>query len=124
MPAPTFVLNSGLAGLGSQATPMPRTEVTREEWVANTNAAWLGKNPASTAMLAGGAAVGLFGLYQLFTGGSKVTGGLLALVGGGLAAYQLYGMRDIDEFKVGSQPGVVPAYAVSNPVAAAEGRIG
>lgn len=106
MSAPTFILNSGLAGLGSMPTPMPRTEVTRDQWVANTNAAWLSANPAGTVMLAGGAAVGLFGLYQLVTGGSKVTGGLLALVGGGLAAYQLWGMRDADRFKVGSQPGI------------------
>ncbi len=104
MSAPTFVLNSGtgFGGLGSSLGPDGKfyplevqaktpTQVTREQWVANTNAAWDAANPLGannfrfglnlgSGLVAGGAGTLLTGVYLLATGKTK-KGAIAALLG-------------------------------------------
>lgn len=122
MPAPVFYLSgSNLSGLG--ATPAPRTEVTRDQWVQNTNNAWEAANPGkaadlragislSSGMLTGGVVTALFGGYLLATGKTAL-GAVLALGGIGLGAVgfmkgkeSLTPYLDTDPYKTGSTPGV------------------
>lgn len=114
--AANIIIQSNLSGFGSAPLAPPRTEVSYDTWVSNTDEAWANANPGTFQAFAikgqkpaaiGGVAAAAVGALVYATGSKKVGAalGIVGVIGIGLSVAYRFMSQGQSSLVVGSRPG-------------------